>query len=99
MINLLYHLANNLDKQEILRKEVTQTLPNIDSEFTQSGLDHSPYFRAALKESMRLQPLSPGNVRNAGEDMVLNGYRIPKNVGNHYPTKFATRFISFRLAS
>lgn len=73
-------LALNPEKQEKLRAEVFELLPNIDSKFTEYSFDHSPYFRGALKESMRLHPLNPGNMRGAGEDLVLDGYQIPKNV-------------------
>lgn len=80
VVNLLYLLAKNPEKQEKLRTEIINLLPNIDSEITQETLNHAPYFRGSLKESMRLQPINSGNIRGAGKDTVLNGYQIPENV-------------------
>lgn len=76
----LYHLAQNQDKQAKLTEEIFKMVPNIDSPLTEETLNNMPYFKACLKESMRLQPLVPGHVRGAGQDLVLNGYQVPKNV-------------------
>ncbi|XP_055921318.1 uncharacterized protein LOC129952612 [Eupeodes corollae] len=38
-----------------------------------------PYLRACLKEGMRIYPVSPGFPRSAGDNIVLSGYRVPKN--------------------
>lgn len=81
-MNLLYLLAKHPEKQEKLRAEVFSLLPNVDSKLTPHSLDNSPYFRGALKESMRLLPLNPANIRGAGENFVMNGFQIPKNVGS-----------------
>lgn len=76
----LYHLGQNQDKQAKLTEEIFKMVPNIDSPLTEETLNNMPYFKACLKESMRLQPLVPGHVRGAGQDLVLNGYKVPKNV-------------------
>lgn len=76
----MYYLAKNPTAQETLRKEVFNVLPNVDSKLGPDSLNHIPYFKACLKESMRLSPVIGGNQRAAGKDLVLNGYQIPKNV-------------------
>lgn len=77
---LLYHLAKFPDKQELLRAEVFQILPEINSSIDEESFYNAPYFRACLKESLRMQPIAPNNMRAIGQDLVLDGYRIPKNV-------------------
>lgn len=77
---LLYQLAINPEKQEKLRKEVFQLLPQIDSPLSDDCLYTAPYFRACLKEALRMQPTAPTNMRSAGQDIVLNGYQVPKMV-------------------
>lgn len=79
----LYHLAKNPDKQAKLSEEIKQMLPEIDSPLTEETLNNMPYLRACIKESMRLQPLIPGHLRAAGQDIILNGYQIPKMVMNY----------------
>lgn len=75
---LLYLLAKNPDKQNTLRKEVMTILPNKDSLLTVENMKHLPYLRACLKESLRILPPVAGNIRSAGQDIVLQGYQIPK---------------------
>lgn len=79
---LLYNLAKYPIKQERLRNEIKGFLPNIDSPLGPESLSRVPYLRACLKESMRVQPVTDGNMRAAGKDMVLGGYQIPKGVCN-----------------
>lgn len=76
----LYHMAINPDKQAKLTEEIFQMLPEIDSPLTEETLNKMPYFRACLKESMRVQPLVPGHLRASGQNVILNGYQIPKMV-------------------
>lgn len=80
MATLLYHLAINPEKQENLRSEISRVLPNKNSSLTTENFGEFAYFRACLKESMRLQPQVTGNLRGAGKNIVLDGYRIPKHV-------------------
>lgn len=74
----LYLLAKNPDKQEILRKEILTVLPEKNSTFTVNNMARLPYLRACIKESQRLFPTLNGNLRCAGQDIVLDGYQIPK---------------------
>ncbi|CAD7090139.1 unnamed protein product [Hermetia illucens] len=74
----LYLLAKNPDKQEILRNEIRAVLPEKDSSFTIEKMTRLPYLRACIKESQRIFPTLNGNVRGAGQNIVLDGYQIPK---------------------
>lgn len=79
---LLYRLAINPEKQEKLREELFRLLPDKESPVTTENFDQFVYFRACLKESMRMQPQAPGNLRGTGRNLVLSGYRVPKDVGS-----------------
>ncbi|EDW83217.1 uncharacterized protein Dwil_GK22742 [Drosophila willistoni] len=72
-------LALNPEKQEKLREEVREVLPNKDSEFTEASMKNVPYLRACVKESQRVYPLIVGNSRVTEKDCVLSGYRVPAN--------------------
>ena len=78
MTSVLYNLAKNQDKQEILRQEILKILPEKDSKLTATSFNNVPYLRAVIKESLRLGPVVNGNLRRAGQDLVLQGFRIPK---------------------
>lgn len=78
MSSCLYHLAKNPEKQEKLRQEILTILPNRDSKLTTESFNHIPYMRACLKEAMRLNAVVPGTSRATGQDLVLNGYQVPK---------------------
>ena len=81
MLNLL---AQNPDKQQILRAEILEKLPTKDSTLTADAMKNMPYLRACIKESQRLQPVVLGNMRKLPKDIVLSGYLIPK--GHHIST-------------
>lgn len=80
VVSVLYSLAKNSDKQEILRQEVLSVLPEKSSKMTTQSLNNIPYLRAVVKEALRLNPPISGNARDAGQDLVIQGYQIPKNV-------------------
>ena len=80
VVSVLYCLARNQDKQEILRNEVLNILPEKSSKMTTQSLNNIPYLRAVVKEALRLNPPISGNVRDAGQDLIIQGYQIPKNV-------------------
>lgn len=77
-IAILYCLAKNQEKQEKLRSEIRQILPNKNDELTTAKLQNMPYLRAVIKEGIRLYPPTAGTMRSAGDDLVLSGYQIPK---------------------
>ncbi|CAO1387441.1 unnamed protein product [Diamesa serratosioi] len=79
LCSLLYCLAKNPEKQELLRKEVLRVLPEKDSKVMAEKMDNLPYLRAALKESLRMYSVVPGTMRMITKDMVFQGYHVPAN--------------------
>lgn len=77
---VLYNLARNPDKQEILHQEIRKILPEKSSKLDASSFNEVPYLRAVIKESLRLRPIINGNMRSLPDDAVLQGYQIPKGV-------------------
>lgn len=77
-------MAKHQNIQEKLREEIKSVLPNLDSPLTAENLNSMPYFKACLKESMRMAPIVPGTVRAAGRNIVLEGYQIPADVRKIY---------------
>ncbi|KFM71475.1 putative cytochrome P450 12a4, mitochondrial, partial [Stegodyphus mimosarum] len=74
---LLYHLAKNPDKQQILYEEIQKFLPNKSDKITPSVFRELRYLKSCLKESMRLDPIVRGNGRTLDHDVVISGYRVP----------------------
>ncbi|CAK8680195.1 unnamed protein product [Clavelina lepadiformis] len=72
----LYCLANNPEKQEVLRKEIKEFLKkdNISGK-TLQGLK---YLHACVRETQRLFPLTLGFSRIIPKDLILSGYLVPK---------------------
>lgn len=79
-IGILYHLAKNPQKQEKLRKEILTILPDKTSKLTDETMKSMPYLRACIKEAARLNPVVLGGLRSAGQNLVLQGYKVPKGV-------------------
>ena len=77
-VAVFYCLAKNQDKQEKLREESRQILPNKDEQLTPDKMKNMPYLRAVIKEGIRLYPPASGNIRKLSEDLVLSGYKVPK---------------------
>ncbi|XP_059608193.1 uncharacterized protein LOC132256031 [Phlebotomus argentipes] len=76
--SVIYQLAKNTEKQDILREELLQILPDKDTPLTTENMSNLPYLRACLKEAFRLMPVIIGNIRSSGQKIVLKGYQIPK---------------------
>ena len=74
---LLYHLATNPDKQEILHKEITDVV-GAEGKLTESALGKMKYMKAVQLESQRILPAIWGTSRYFERDVVIGGYRIPK---------------------
>ncbi len=72
---LMYHLAANPDKQEILRKECQ----NVGKALTPKNMNELRYLKACLQETFRLTPIVPSMLRQIPEDMTIQGYNIPKD--------------------
>jgi len=73
---LLYHLASNPEKQELLYQEICQNIGS-SNHVTESGLNNMGYLKACLRESQRLLPVVIGTSRRTQVDMVLGGYKVP----------------------
>ena len=87
----LYHLATNESAQESLAQEAKTLLPTLQSSLTSESLNQARYVKAALKESLRLNPISVGVGRILSRDTVLSGCKIPKGVSNK------SLFFSFKI--
>ncbi|XP_055847821.1 cytochrome P450 CYP12A2-like [Episyrphus balteatus] len=72
-------LAKNPEKQMKLRKEIRSVLPQKDSLLTIDSLKNLPYLRACIKEGIRMYPISSGFPRIASDNIVMSGYRVPRN--------------------
>ncbi|CAD7090147.1 unnamed protein product [Hermetia illucens] len=89
--SLLYLLAKNPEKQEILRQEIMTKLPTKDSLLTAENMKHFPYLRACLKESLRILPTVGGNIRTVPQNIILQGYQIPKGTAVSMGTSILLR--------
>ena len=79
-IGVMYCLAKNPEKQEKLREELMKILPDKNSRLTPENMKNMPYLRACIKEGTRIYPAVIGNLRKTGNDVVLQGYQVPKGV-------------------
>lgn len=66
-----------LQHQELIRREIFNFLPHLNSPLTTDQLQGMRHLRACMKESMRLYPVSLIHSRCLGENAVLSGYRVP----------------------
>ena len=73
---VLYMMAKNPDKQEILRQEVLSVLGD-RTLATPTTLAQMPYLKAWVRETLRLYPVLCGIPRRTADDMILSGYLIP----------------------
>lgn len=71
---LLYCLAMNPDKQDILRKECQNLGPNLSV----NDLNQLKYLKACMLEANRLTPTLNIFLRTMPKDIVLRDYNIPK---------------------
>jgi len=74
---LLYHLADNPEKQELLYQEKCNVI-RPEGKMTESALGKMKYLKACQTESQRIAPATFGSSRRAYKDLVIQGYRIPK---------------------
>jgi cytochrome P450 family 12 len=77
---ILYCLAKNPEKQDKLREEIMKILPEKDTPFIAEKMKNIPYLKAVIKEGLRMFPPIAGTMRKAGQDLVLQGYQVPKGV-------------------
>lgn len=91
----MYMLAKNPEKQEKLRQEIITKLPEKTSKLTPEMLKNVPYLRACLKEVARIKPIAPFNMRAAGQDLVIKGFRIPKGVRRIQKKRLSSKYFKF----
>jgi len=72
---VLYMMAKNPDKQDILRQEVL-SVPGDTTLATPTTLAQMPYLKAWVRETLRLYPII-SIPREPTEDIILSGYLIP----------------------
>ena len=73
---ILYMMAKNPDKQEILRQEVLSVLGN-NTTATPTTLAEMPYLKAWVRETLRLYPVLIVIFRILPADINLSGYHMP----------------------
>ncbi|XP_071131339.1 probable cytochrome P450 12a5, mitochondrial [Mytilus edulis] len=79
LVFLLYQLAVNQDKQSNLFEEIKKVVGNSQT-LTKEHLANMSYMKACLKESHRvIFPTSGGLARVIESDLVIGGYRLPKD--------------------
>ncbi|GLH07258.1 Putative cytochrome P450 301a1, mitochondrial [Gryllus bimaculatus] len=86
--SLLFHLAKNQQVQQRAAEEVLQALPSVHDPVTSETIARLPYLRACFKESLRIFPITIGNIRETPEDMVLNDYQVPKGILRSFQVEY-----------
>lgn len=77
----MYLLAKNPEKQSKLRHELIQILPEKSTPLTPEKLKNLTYLKSCMKEAHRVLPVLTGIIRELREDIVFQGYAVPK--GTH----------------
>ena len=72
---LLYQLAANQEKQEILYQEIRGAVGT--GEVREAGLRRMKYLRACSQESLRLLPVASGLARKTERDLIMSGHLVP----------------------
>uniref|UniRef100_H2Z7V0 Uncharacterized protein n=1 Tax=Ciona savignyi TaxID=51511 RepID=H2Z7V0_CIOSA len=73
---MLYVLAINPEKQEILREEIKNALQS--DKVDGMSLQRMKYLHACVLEAQRMFPLTVGTTRRLLQDTILSGYLVPK---------------------
>ena len=74
---LLYHIAKEPELQQALYNEVTSVC-GLNGVPDFNDFQRMPLVRNCVKETLRLYPAAP-IIRLAQADMVVHGYKVPKN--------------------
>jgi len=75
---VLYELARRPEIQKRLYDEVSSVIPS-GERCTYQHLQHLPYLKAIIKEVLRMYPVAGASTRVLNDDLVLAGYRVPKD--------------------
>lgn len=76
---ILLMLANHPDKQSILQEEIQSVFGDNPNDMSAKQLSKLKYFKAFMRETMRMRQPVPFNSRILDHDINLSGYHIPKN--------------------
>ncbi|XP_046965915.1 cytochrome P450 CYP12A2-like [Vanessa cardui] len=76
---LLYNLATNPKAQEKIIEDI------------KSSEQSNRYLRACIKESLRLFPVLPANLRRTTKEHIVGGYSIPKGIDVIAPNEFLSK--------
>nr|UZE89855.1 cytochrome P450 CYP12AR1 [Chrysoperla zastrowi sillemi] len=76
---VMYFLSINQEKQDKLREELIELMPDPNTPLTRQILDKMTYLRGCIKEAQRIASITPGQNRVLPKDITLSGYQIPKN--------------------
>ncbi|EFH45138.1 hypothetical protein ARALYDRAFT_912358 [Arabidopsis lyrata subsp. lyrata] len=70
-------LMKNPHELRKLQQELAEVI-SLNRQFHESDLENLPYFRCAMKETLRLHPPIPLLLHEAAADSVVSGYSIPR---------------------
>lgn len=73
----IYYLASHPELQELAWNEIEKNYPQ-GRKLDWDDLDNFPYVFGAIQESMRLKPVAPFLYLEPKEDVVIEGYEVPK---------------------
>ena len=77
---LFYLLASHPDHQQRARDEVDSVFDENDGELTADSLSSLSYVAMCIKETLRHYPPVTGELRILKDDIVLDGYTVPKGI-------------------
>merc|ERR1719259_1096358 len=73
----MYQLARNPDKQKVLQEEIDAVI-GLSNDITAEHLAKLKYLPHAVKEALRLHPITIGIGRRLNEDTVIAGYNVKR---------------------
>jgi len=75
-IFLLYNIISNPSVRKSVYEELDEIVP-LGSEITLETMQHLPYLRACLTESLRLSPVAPNIARILEKPFIFQDYYVP----------------------
>nr|QZM07456.1 cytochrome P450 monooxygenase CYP301A1 [Lasioderma serricorne] len=84
--SILYQLATRPEQQEKLYRELKTLIPDPNTPLNGKLLDQMVFLKAFVKEVFRVYSTVIGNGRTLQNDMIIQGYKIPKGVQVVFPT-------------
>jgi len=78
LTSVIFFLGLNPATWDKLVQEQREVISAHDTSITKTTLNECTYMDAVIKETLRMAPVSGGNVRRAEEAIILDGKQIPK---------------------